>query len=449
MTDKRGNLAMKHRRIAAVLAGVAATVVVLTGCSTTSPNSGESTASVPQDSKKPSSLTMLVTTSGSENGLKSLAKTYEQKTGITINFVEVASGDLPTKEILAAKSKQNTFDLAMVDGFTLASVAAAGALVPLDSYLKDDTAYDYDADFPQGLKDYAKYKDVSYTVPLSTEPYLQWYRADLYDELGLKPATTWDEVTSNAKALQTAGYLGYNPLYNAAGAAHFYNEMLVSQGGRMFDPKTLKPLLDTDVAKKVMNQYLALKQYGPSSSTSGATANAVQAFQQQNAGQMVLASGWWPTINGTTSPVAGKVATAETPLGKLGTYTPTSMLYGWLAGISSASPHQKDAWEFLSWALGKDNVSAFIDAGAAPPARISTTSNHELVAKAPYLTAEAEAVKTGTTLPRIPAMSQIVSVISQGINAMATGQQTVDAGMAAMQSSVLNILVQAGAYKGN
>lgn len=404
---------------------------------------------MPQDKAKPKSLTMLVTASGSEDGLKALAKTYEQKTGIAVDFVEVSSGELPTKEILAAKSKQNTFDLAMVDGFTLAAVASAGALVPLDSYLKSDKAYDYEGDFPQGLKDYAKYKGVSYTVPLSTEPYLQWYRTDLYSDLGLKPATTWDQVTSNANALEAAGDLGYNPLYNAAGAAHFYNAMLVSQGGRMFDPKTMKPQLDTDVAKKVMNQFLGLKKYGPSSSTSGATANAVQAFQQQNIGQMTLASGWWPTINGPSSPITGKVATAPTPLGKLGQYKPTSVLYGWLAGISSTSTHQKAAWDFLSWALGKDNVSAFVDAGAAPPARLSTTSNQDLVKKAPYLTAEAEAVKTGVTFPRVPEMSQIVSVVSQGINAMATGQQTVDAGMPALQSAVLNILVQAGDYKGD
>lgn len=439
---------MKQRRFTAVLGGAAVVTLILAGCSTAAPEKG-STATVPQDSKKPSSLTMLVTSSGSANGLKALAETYEAEKGIAIEFVEVASGDLPTKEILAAKSKQHTFDLAMVDGFTLASVAAAGALVPLDDYLKSDTEYDYENDFPQGLKNYAQYKDVSYTVPLSTEPYLQWYRTDLFDELGLEPATTWDEVTSNAEALKEAGHLGYNPLYNAAGAAHFYNAMLVSQGGRLFDPKTLKPQLDTHVAKVVMEQFLALKKFSPSSSVSGATANAVQAFQQQEIGQMTLASGWWPTINGESSEVAGKVATAPTPLGDLGEHEPTSMLYGWLAGISSMSPHQDAAWDFLSWALGKENVSAFIDAGAAPPARISTTSNEELIAKAPYLTAEAEAVESGITLPRIPAMSQIVSVLSQGINAMATEQQTIEAGMPALQNSVLNILVQAGEYKGD
>lgn len=438
---------IRKKTTAAVAVLAAGVIIALAGCS--GGGSSSKATGVPQETGKPGSLTVLVTPGGQENALKVLAKTYQQKTGITINFSEVGSADLPTKEILAAQSGQDTFDLAMVDGFTLAAVAAAGALVPLDSYLANTPAYDYKADFPQGLKDYAKYKGVSYTVPLSTEPYLQWYRTDLYQQLGLKPATTWDQVTSNAKALQAAGYLGYNPLYNAGGAAHFYNEMLVSQGLRMFDPKSLRPQFDTPGAKQVMEQFLALKSFGPASSTSGATANAVQAFQQQNGGQMILASGWWGTINGSDSAVYGKVATAETPLGKLGKETPTSVLYGWLAGISSASAHQKAAWDFLSWALGKDNVQAFVDAGSAPPARISTTSNAGYLAKAPYLTAEAEAVKTGTYFPRVPEMSQIVTVVSQGVNAMATGQQTVDAGLAALQDSVTNILVQAGDYKGN
>jgi ABC-type glycerol-3-phosphate transport system substrate-binding protein len=444
---------MMSKKIMAAVAVLAAgaSIAALASCSSGG-GSGPSTtgAAVPQDTSKPSSLTVLVTSSGSENGLKALAKTYQQQTGITINFVEVAYADLPTKEILGARSKQNTFDLAMVDGFQLAQVAAAGALIPLDSYLQSDTAYDYAADFSQGLKDYTKYNGVSYTVPLSTEPYLYWYRTDIFQTLGLQPATTWAQVISNAKTLQQAGDLGYNPLYNAGGAAHFFNEMLVSEGGRMFDPTTMKPLLDTDLAKQVMTQFLSLKQYGPAGSTNGATANAVQAFQQQNVGQQILASGWWPTIDGPSSPVYGKVATAQTPLEQVGPYTPASVLYGWLAGISSTSTHQQAAWDFLSWALGKDNVQAFIDGGAAPPARISTTTNATLLKAAPYLSAEAAAVKTGVIFPRVPEMSQIVPVVSQGINAMATGQQTsVDAGMTALQNSVLNILVQAGDYKGN
>lgn len=425
-----------------VAAGLAASLV-LAGCAST----GSDGESVPQ-AEETDSLTFLVTASPSAQGMRALAAEYEQETGISIEFVEVPTAQLPTKIILAAQSNQSTFDLAMVDGFTLPQMVQANALVDLGDYLESDEEYDY-SDFADGLKSYAQYEGVSYAVPLSTEPYLQWYRTDLYEDLGLEPAQTWEDALANAEALDAAGYFGYMPLYNAAGSAHFFNEMLISSGGRLLDPESYRPLLDTDIAKDVMEQYLSLAAYAPSSAMSGATADAVAGFSQLDVGQMILASGWWSTVNNPdSSPVAGKVATATTPLAEVGDFEAVGALYGWLAGVSSVSPHQDAAWDFLSWALSPDNVQAFIDAGAPPPGRISTTTNADYVAQLPYLTSVGEAVESGISMPRIPEMAQIVTVLSQTISAMASGQLDLDAGMDKAQNDLLNILVQSGRYTG-
>lgn len=432
---------MKKRAIA--LAAGLAVALGMTGCS-----AEQAPAGVPQEEGTPDSLTMLVTASPSAEGLRALAAEYEKTTGISIEFVEVPTAQLPTKTILAAQSKQSTFDLAMVDGFTLPQMVQANALLDLDEYLDGDEEYDY-SDFSDGLKAYAQYDGVSYAVPLSTEPYLQWYRTDLYDELGLEPAASWKDALANVEALDAAGYYGYMPLYNAAGSAHFYNEMLISSGGRLLDPESYRPLLDTDLAKDIMKQYLSLADYAPSSAMSGATADAVAGFSRLDVGQMILASGWWSTVNNPdSSPVAGKVATAATPLEKRGDFEPVGALYGWLAGISSVSPHQAAAWDFLSWALSPDNAQAFIDAGAPPPGRISTTSNPDYIEQLPYLPSVGEAVESGISMPRIPEMAQIVTVLSQTISAMASGQLDLDAGMDKAQNDLLNILVQSGRYTG-
>lgn len=432
-----------NRRV--VLAAGIGAALVLTGCAATDQPDG----GVPQNSESPESLTMLVTASPSAKGLESLADAYRDETGISVEFVEVPTAQLATKIILAAQSKQATFDLAMVDGFTLPQVVAAGGLLDLGSYLEDDKEYDYPDDFPEGLQAYAQYDGVSYSVPLSTEPYLQWYRTDIYDSLGLEPAASWDEAISNAEAVQASGAYGYMPLYNPTGSAHFFNEMLVSSGGRMIDPDTYQPLLDSDLASDVMEQYLSLDQFAPPSAKTASSADAVTSFTQLDVGQMILASGWWSTIsNPESSPVVGKVGTAETPLSDEGDYEPASSLYGWLAGVSSVSPNQAAAWDFLSWALGPQNVQAFIDAGAPPPARISTTTNPDYLQQLPYLESVGAAVETGVSMPRIPEMPQIVTTVSQTISAMASGQLSLDDGMAKMQDDVTNILVQSGRYKG-
>ena len=405
-------------------------------------------AAAAQDSGKPSSLTMLVMDSPSANGLMALAKTYQSKTGIEIKFVTVPYEQLATKVILAAKSNQATYDLAQVDAGYLPQIVTAKALVPLDDFIKGDKQYNY-GDFPEGLKEYAKYDGVSYSVPLSTEPYLQWYRTDLYQKLNLTPAKTWDDALANAKALKAAGDVGYGGVYDASASAYFYLSLLQSSGGRLLDPKTNKPLLDTAVAKTVMQRYLELAKYGTSGVESATVYDAVNSFSQLNVGQMILASGWWSTINDkSSSKSAGLVATANTPLSKDGPYEPVSSLFGWVAGISSSSTHQQAAWDFLSWALSADNAAAFIDAGAPPPARISTTSNPEFLKKLPYLAAAGQATTDGLPLPRIPELSQIITAISQNISAMVTGQKSLDDGMAAAQDAVLNILVQSGRYNG-
>lgn len=434
---------MTKRGIALAAAGMVA-VLSIAGCS----SQGGGQSGTKQDSKKPSSLTMLVMDSPSTDGLKALAKTYKTETGIEIKFVEVPYEQLATKVILAAQSKQATYDLAQVDAGYLPQIVTAKALAPLDDFIKGDKQYDY-SDFPQGLKDYAKYDGISYSVPLSTEPYLQWYRTDLYSKLNLTPAKTWDDALSNAKALKDAGDIGYGGIYDAAASAYFYLSLLQSSGGRLLDPKTNRPLLDADVAKTVMKRYLELAKYGPSGVDSATVYDAVNSFSQLNVGQMILASGWWSTVNDTSSSKsAGLVATANTPLSDEGSYKPVSSLFGWVAGISSASTHQKAAWDFLSWALSAKNAGAFIDAGAPPPARISTTSNPEFLKKLPYLAAVGDAATTGLPLPRVPELSQIIAVISQNISSMVTGQTTLDDGMKAAQDAVMNILVQSGRYKG-
>lgn len=163
---------------------------------------------------------------------------------------------------------------------------------------------------------------------------------------------------------------------------------------------------------------------------------------------MILASGWWGTFaNPKNSEWSGKFATAETPLDKVGSYQPVSSLYGWLAAISATSKHQKAAWDFLSWALGKSNAKTFVATGA-PPGRISTTSNPEFVKELPLLPSVADAAKDGVPMPRIPEMAQIVTVLSQDISSMSSGQLSVDDGMKKAQQDLLNILVQSGRYKG-
>lgn len=402
-------------------------------------------AAVAQDA--PSTITILSTASPSMNALKEIATAYTAETGIEVVFVDVPSTQLATKIILAKAANQATFDIAQLNGPDLPVVVQAGAFLPLDAYIDGDASYDK-ADFPQGILDYAKHDGVTYAVPFSTEPFLHWYRTDLYANAGLELPTTWDELIANAPTFQEAGAYGFATAYGPASAATYFSQMLYTSGGRVLAEDN-EPLLDTDYVKSVMAKFVGLAPYAPDSSIGGASADMITAFSQLDVASMMAASGWYSTVNSSEdSKVVGKFETGGLITAEGGPYPIASPLFGWLLGISPSSTNPDAAWAFLSYALGPGNVQAFVDAGAPPVARTSTITNPALIEKLPFLPAVEQAVASPTVLPRIPEWPQVATILSQQISAIATGQATVDEAMAKANSDILDVLVRAGRYTG-
>ncbi|WP_344056112.1 ABC transporter substrate-binding protein, partial [Microbacterium lacus] len=332
------------------MALAAGATLVLTACA---PASEEDAAGVPQSEEPASTLTVLVSDSPSANFLMAAAEDYTAETGIELEFVSVPIAQLPTKMILAGQANQATFDVVQIDALAAPTIIPSGALLPLDSFIDADEVYDID-DFPDALQEYSKYDGVTYGVPLSTEPFVNFYRTDLFEELGLELPTTWEEVNEQAAEFSDAGYYGYCGNFGPLFSARSYTERLYSSGGRLLDPETNEPLLSTDFAKQVMEDYVALAQFSPESTHSSGQAGATTAFTQLDCAQMVAPSGWYGVLaDPTNSNVSETFGTAMPPMSDGGDFEPKHILYGWLAGVSAQSPHQQDAWDFLSFALGK------------------------------------------------------------------------------------------------
>ena len=78
---------------------------------------------------------------------------------------------------MASKKASNAFDVIQFDSPMLASLAAGGALADIGQGHDPSSSYGY-SDFPTPVQDYAKFQGKTYAVPLSTEPYVLWYRTD-------------------------------------------------------------------------------------------------------------------------------------------------------------------------------------------------------------------------------------------------------------------------------
>jgi ABC-type glycerol-3-phosphate transport system substrate-binding protein len=310
--------------------------------------------------------------------------------------------------------------------------------------LKDTPSYEL-SDFPEQIQQYQEYRGTTYGLALSTEPFVLWYRTDMYKAASIThPPTTWQQYQQDSVKLAGHGNYGSAFDYGAQQSAKYWAAMLYENGGRLLNPATNEPLLTSPVAEKTMQTYIQLAKQTPLLAVdgdAGAGAGQVTAYEQLNVGQMIENSGWYSDLaNPSMSKTVGKFAAAPMPQDKIGPYPESNLLYGWLISIPSASKKKAAAWEFLMYILSKQNVNAFIKAGAPPPGRISTATNPTYLKELPYLGTMEKEASNAQALPPIPDIANVITDISQQISAMESGQVSVSTGLQRAQSAVTQTL---------
>ena len=325
-------------------------------------------------------LNLFLVPSPSATAIQSFIPAFEEKTGIKVNVSETPYGEAHQKLLLSHQTGAGNYDVAQFDNTFLAPFAAAGVMAPLDDYIAGSTAYDI-ADFSKGQQDYGKHDGKTLGLVLSTEPMIQWYRTDIYDELGLKPAKTWEEFAANAKAVEESGkgdgtILGWGP-----NSAWWWMTLVWSFGGQLYD-QDLNPTVNSPEAVAATEYFRDLLAYAPEGGISASGDDVTNKFLSQDIGSMIQYSGYYGVaLDPANNKHVGKIGTALMPKGAVD----ITHLAGWNIGIPADSDNKDQAWEFLEFVLGKDNAAAYLKAGAAAIGRNSVAENQELLAIHPYL----------------------------------------------------------------
>ncbi|WP_162529276.1 extracellular solute-binding protein [Segeticoccus rhizosphaerae] len=393
-------------------------MVTVTGAAACSGGSGGAQGNPSGTAKQ---ITVAISDSPSATALKKVAPAFTAQTGVEVKFVSLPYAQLAAKVLLSSKKSSSAFDVIQFDSPMLASLAAGGALKDIQSQVSSSSTYDV-SDFPQPVQDYAKYQGKTYAVPLSTEPYVLWYRTDLFKKLNLSTPQTWNQYLANAKALKAGGHEGSDSGFGAQIGAYYWLEAIYASGGSLFHKGTCKPALDTPQAVAATKAYLEALPYTPATAINGGGNEMTTAFVQSDVGQMINATGYYSIMNDPKqSKIPGKFAAALPPslTGK-----PATLLFGWLIGVGQQSQAQQTAWQFLDFALGKSGMKKMIAAGAPPTGRTSLVDNPKLTKSLPYLPTLVDASKVGTHLPYITQMPEIITSMSADLNAAAAKKQS-------------------------
>lgn len=384
-------------------------------------------------------------------------KEFTAMTGISVKWDNVPYAGFQQKLLTESVSGTGQYDnVAWVDSW---GPGIKSFLVPLDDKIKA-AGINMD-DFSSAYVQASKSNDGKSVVgiPLRGHAQTLFYRKDVFEKLGLKPPTTWQEVDAVSKVIKekmpTISPITMYYGVNAGQNVFLWLNHLWGNGGDVFD-QGMHPVFNNAAGLQATEHYISLLKNGYSTANSvGFTeADAGTQFGQGKSAMMATWSWYYSTFTNKTSAspdVYNNLGFVSAPSweGK----SPITYAQIWPVGISKYSKNQDAAWEYLKWltsskvekqvALDKsdpkfDNVVVVHNSVLADPAVNSTTNGLQNVM--------AGVLKTARTEPLIPEWPQVEAVLQVALNNMATGkpiQATLDQAV----KDVDAIMKKGGYYK--
>jgi multiple sugar transport system substrate-binding protein len=294
---------------------------------------------------------------------------WEKLTGIKVNVIEVPTNEIFTKILQEYQAHTGAYDVVSFVPSWQADLVSAGAIADLDPYIKK---YGY-GDSLQDVED--SYRAMMYTdgkvysIVDDGDVLVLYYRKDIFDDpknkeefktkygYDLAPPTTWkqfDEIARFFTDRDAPDFYGAAVQRNPGQLHYFFQERFRNEGGKFFDPKTMKATINSDIGVAVLKDMMDENKLMPK----GAEAwGPLEVMKEWMAGHLAMTI-WWPPLGrwsagfGTdekalswvpTSEVKGKVGYAPTPGGH-----PELALGGSMA-LSSDSKNEEAAYLFMQW----------------------------------------------------------------------------------------------------
>ena len=373
-----------------------------------------------------------------------LGPQFEALTGIKVRFEKIPPGQIRQKAMLDLSSKTATYATSATDPMYYPLYASNKWVDDLDQYLDDktltDAAWFNVDDVIKSWRDSASINGKLYGMPYDGEVTVQVYRKDLYAAKGLKPADTYDEFVSNAKALTDASARTYGvALRGFAGAGqnmYIYPSLFRGFGGTWIEGGKV------DVNSKPAVDALAwyvdlLTKYAPPAVRNWNWPDIADAFSQGNIPCYIDASSSATVItNPEKSKVIGKIAYARWPKGPSGKRVTSIWNWGFPINAALSDKQKRATWLFITWAASAETQARTSWKFAGPAKRtglnrVSLWKSPQFVAMTQdigpnFVDAALTSLEQDTDVdwrPRVPQWPAIGDTMATAIQAALVGQK--------------------------
>ncbi|MCI3921109.1 ABC transporter substrate-binding protein [Paenibacillus sp. TRM 82003] len=263
----------------------------------------------------------------------------------------VLQQDMVTKFLTAATSGGSP-DILFWDRWRTSLYAPKNVLHPIDEYMQRDgiDASDY---YDESLKELS-HSGSLYGLPLTVDARALFYNKKMFDEAGLQPPTTWEELAVAAKQLTKWNGDKLEVSGFSLGDPGLFNMYLQQAGGTMLteDGKTNfnndKGMAVLEYWNRLLNEDKVYKIGFETGLGEGTDAFVTGKLAMHYTGPWMLSTykKYGQELDfGVVPPPAG-------PNGDKG-----SIMGGFGLVIPEGSKHKEEAWEFIKWWMAdKDNM---------------------------------------------------------------------------------------------
>ena len=429
-------------RVAAV---VAATALLATGCSSSDDGGGSDQSSAASDA-----TVDLTYWTWAPNMEKVVDAWNAKNPKIHVTVSKQDGGDpAVTKLLTAVKAGSGAPDIMQAEYQKIPTLVSSDALADISGDVGDIAGQ-----FPDGVWNAVTLGSKAvYAVPQDSGPMQFYYRADIFDQLGLKVPTTWDDYAKVAAAVRAADPTKYLGTFSATDAGWFTG--LAQQAGASWwgiDGDAWSVSIDDAATLKVADYWGGLVE-------SGVIDNKPMYTPEWNAalndGSQIgwLSAVWAPgVLEGNAPDTAGKWKMAAMPQ-----WDPAKPATGNWGGSSTAvtnqSKHPKEAAKFIVWLnTSQEAVDLLVSASGLYPA--NSPAQAEALAKPPtfftnqpdFYTLAGETAKTAGSFTFGPNVNVAYSSYNDefGKATEAKSRSAFTAAIEAMQKTTLDDLKNSG-----
>ncbi len=293
------------------------------------------------------------------NEWKRLLPEFESQTGIRVQWEQASVADIYTKTILELTQAPDKLDIfAIVPPQHALKFTRDGFMADLKPFLEDKSLTSPDYDYEDHLPGVAKSLvfdggKLLGGIPAYINTQVVTYRKDLYQQKGLKPPETFEDLLKNAAALHDPANELYGVVLRGIGpqAVWHYSAWLWGYGGDWLD-KNGRAAVNTPEAVQAMKVYGdTLGKSGPPGPTDLDDARMIATFMAGKAAHHYSHPVYSKDFNDPTkSKAAGKLGWTLVPAGPKGRFTES---VGVGISLSAKSPNKEPAWMFMQWATSK------------------------------------------------------------------------------------------------